>query len=105
MLLIIRDMMFADRRHFGEFLTSEEKISLRILTDRLNWLLSQGIITKADNPAHKQRRFIVLLIAVSPYFLSSHKWASGAVPTARSQKRAPPWPRGLSEADLSCGRN
>jgi DNA-binding HxlR family transcriptional regulator len=55
-LLIIRDMMFGNRRHFRDLLTrSEEGISSNILADRLQRLLEQGIITWADDPSHKQK--------------------------------------------------
>ena len=55
-LLVIRDMMFGNRRHFRELLTrSEEGISSNILADRLKTLLEQGIITWADDPSHKQK--------------------------------------------------
>ena len=55
-LLIIRDMMFGNRRHFRELLTrSEEGISSNILSDRLKTLLDEGIITRADDPTHKQK--------------------------------------------------
>jgi DNA-binding HxlR family transcriptional regulator len=55
-LLIIRDMMFGNRRHFRELLTkSEEGISSNILADRLKTLLDEGIITRVDDPTHKQK--------------------------------------------------
>jgi DNA-binding HxlR family transcriptional regulator len=55
-LLIIRDMMFGNRRHFRELLTkSEEHISSNILADRLKTLLDRGIITRDDDPSHKQK--------------------------------------------------
>src|SRR4051794_18196456 len=55
-LLIIRDMMFGNRRHFRELLTrSEEKIASNILADRLKRLTAQNIISKADDPTHKQK--------------------------------------------------
>jgi DNA-binding HxlR family transcriptional regulator len=55
-LLVIRDMIFGNRRHFRELLTkSEEGISSNILADRLKTLVEQGIITKADDPTHKQK--------------------------------------------------
>jgi DNA-binding HxlR family transcriptional regulator len=55
-LLIIRDMMFGNRRHFRELLTkSEEGISSNILADRLKTLLAEGIITREDDPSHKQK--------------------------------------------------
>ena len=55
-LLIIRDMIFGNRRHFRELLLkSEEGIASNILADRLKTLLAWGIITKADDPSHKQK--------------------------------------------------
>jgi DNA-binding HxlR family transcriptional regulator len=55
-LLVIRDLIFGNRRHFRELLTkSEEGISSNILADRLKTLLDQGIITRADDPTHKQK--------------------------------------------------
>lgn len=55
-LLIIRDMIFGNRRHFRELLTkSEEGISSNILADRLKTLTEQGIIIRADDPTHKQK--------------------------------------------------
>ncbi len=50
-LLIIRDMMFGNRRHFRELLTkSEEGISSNILADRLKTLLDERIITREGGP-------------------------------------------------------
>jgi DNA-binding HxlR family transcriptional regulator len=55
-LLIIRDMIFGNRRHFRELLThSMEGISSNILADRLKTLLDQGILSKSDDPTHKQK--------------------------------------------------
>ena len=55
-LLIVRDIMFGNRRHFRELLTrSDEGISSNILADRLKTLLEQGILTKAGDPTHKQK--------------------------------------------------
>lgn len=54
-LLIIRDMMFADKRHFREFLQSEEGISSNILTERLGKLVEHGVLSKTDDPSHKQK--------------------------------------------------
>jgi DNA-binding HxlR family transcriptional regulator len=55
-LLVIRDIMFGNRRHFRELLTkSEEGISSNILADRLKTLLDRGIITRDDDPSHKQK--------------------------------------------------
>jgi DNA-binding HxlR family transcriptional regulator len=54
-LLIIRDLMFEDKRHFREFLGGEEKIATNILTDRLAMLEAEGLITKKSDPDHKQK--------------------------------------------------
>ena len=54
-LIIIRDIMFEDKRHFRELLQSDEKIASNILTDRLNMLEHEGIISKKSDPEHKQK--------------------------------------------------
>lgn len=54
-LLVIRDMIFGGRRHFRELLNSEEGISSNILADRLRLLTEEGILTRADDPSHKQK--------------------------------------------------
>ncbi|HJT14106.1 MAG TPA: helix-turn-helix domain-containing protein [Dongiaceae bacterium] len=54
-LLILRDMMFGRKRHFRELMRSEEGISSNILADRLKRLVEQGLLTKADDPSHKQK--------------------------------------------------
>jgi DNA-binding HxlR family transcriptional regulator len=55
-LLVIRDMMFGNRRHFRELLSkSEESIASNMLSDRLKRLTEQGMITRADDPSHKQK--------------------------------------------------
>ena len=55
-LIVIRDMMFGGRRHFRELLTgSEEGIASNILADRLRRLVDRGIVSKKDDPSHKQK--------------------------------------------------
>jgi DNA-binding HxlR family transcriptional regulator len=54
-LIIIRDIMFAGKRHFRELLQSEEKMASNILTDRLAMLEREGIISKQSDPGHKQK--------------------------------------------------
>lgn len=61
-LIIIRDIMFDRKRYFRELLQSEEKIASNILADRLAMLEREGIISKADDPHHKQK-FIYSLTA------------------------------------------
>lgn len=55
-LLILRDIIFADRRHFRELLRgSDERITSSILADRLDRLVDAGILTRSDDPTHKQK--------------------------------------------------
>ena len=52
-LMIIRDIMFAGRRHFREFLQSDEGISSRTLAERLQTLQQAGVLTRHGDPSHK----------------------------------------------------
>ncbi|MBC8052195.1 MAG: helix-turn-helix transcriptional regulator [Sphingobacteriaceae bacterium] len=54
-LLIIRDLMFFNKRYYNEFLSSAEKISTNILADRLALLEKQGFICKGKDKEHKQK--------------------------------------------------
>ncbi|MDW3206173.1 MAG: helix-turn-helix domain-containing protein [Alphaproteobacteria bacterium] len=55
-LIILRDMMFGNRRHFRELLKhSLEGIASNILAARLKRLMELGLITRADDPSHKQK--------------------------------------------------
>jgi len=49
-LLVIRDLMFKKKRHYSDFLTSDEKISTNILADRLQKLEAKGVISKFADP-------------------------------------------------------
>src|SRR3982751_2546160 len=86
-LLIIRDMMFGDRRHFRALLTqSEEGIASNILADRLHRLTDLGMITSAPDPGHKQRVRLSLtepaiqLVRVRPHLGA---WARRPLPVTR----------------------
>ena len=54
-LLIIRDIMFHGKRHFKEFLGSDENISSNVLTERLNMLENLGMVVKSKDAHHKQK--------------------------------------------------
>jgi len=113
-LLIIREMIFGNRRHFRELLTkSEEGIASNILADRLKTLVEQGIITKADDPSHKQKAVYSLTekgIALLPIIVQVGAWGSRHVPAAKKldarsraiirqmQEGGPPlWTRAMAE--------
>lgn len=55
-LVILRDLMFGDRRYFRELLkNSEERIASNILADRLQRLVDNGLVSRAPDPTHKQK--------------------------------------------------
>jgi DNA-binding HxlR family transcriptional regulator len=55
-LVVIRDIMFGNRRHFRELMAhSQEGIASNILASRLKSLMEAGILTRAEDPTHKQK--------------------------------------------------
>ena len=72
-LIVIRDLMFGNRRHFRELLTrSEERIASNILADRLTRLEKAGLVSRRDDPCLDNRILLGLnrLLAV---FEHSHR--------------------------------
>lgn len=60
-LVILRDIMFGNRRHFRELLgASEERIASNILADRLKKLVAAGFLAITDDPSHKQKHIYSL---------------------------------------------
>jgi DNA-binding HxlR family transcriptional regulator len=45
-LLVLRDLLFREKEHYGEFHASEERIATNILADRLRRLEEAGLIRK-----------------------------------------------------------
>jgi DNA-binding HxlR family transcriptional regulator len=86
-LLIIRDLMFGDRRHYRELLTqSEEGIASNILASRLRMLMDHGIVTKADDPSHKQKAVYSLTeqgIELVPILAQMGAWGVKFLPVSR----------------------
>ncbi len=77
-LLIIRDMMIDGKRHFREFLQSEEKIASNILTNRLNMLEAEGIVTRHEDDSHKQKIIYSLTqkgIDLFPIIMAIAEWS------------------------------
>ncbi len=85
-LLILRDMMFAGKRHFRELLQSDERISSNVLADRLQMLVDRGVLTKAEDPTHKQKALYRLTekgIALLPIVVQIGAWGSRHVPESK----------------------
>jgi len=55
-LIVIRDIMFGNRRHFRVLQReSEEGIASNVLADRLKRLVALGLLTRTDEAGHKQK--------------------------------------------------
>jgi DNA-binding HxlR family transcriptional regulator len=54
-LLIIRDLMFNEKKTYGDFLSAEEKIATNILADRLAILERNEIISRHSHPDSKAK--------------------------------------------------
>lgn len=84
-LLVLRDMIFGGKRHFRELLRSEEGISSNILADRLKRLVELGMLTRADDPTHKQKAIYSLTemsIALVPILAHLGAWGSKWLPVS-----------------------
>jgi len=85
-LLVIRDIIFTNRRHFRELLTnSVEGIASNILADRLQRLVRQGIIVKSQDPSHKQKAIYSLTergIELLPLLMEMVAWGHKCLPAS-----------------------
>ena len=83
-LIVIRDIMFGNRRHFRVLLNeSEEGIASNILADRLKRLVEAGLLSKADDPSHKQKSIYSLTekaIQLVPLFAHMGAWGRRHMP-------------------------
>lgn len=79
MLLLLRDLMFNGKNSFLEFRASEEKISSAVLTEKLNMLLNEGIVSKVTSPRNASK-FLYLLtdkgIELVPAMVEFLNWGS-----------------------------
>ena len=77
-LIVIRDLMFGNHRHFRELLTrSQEGIASNILADRLKRLEAAGLVSRRDDPSHKQKGIYSLTeasIALVPLLAHMGGW-------------------------------
>ena len=85
-LIVIRDIMFGRRRHFRELLThSEEGIASNILAARLKRLVEVGLLSRSDDPAHRQRGIYSLTeraIELVPVLVQLGAWGRRHLPTS-----------------------
>jgi DNA-binding HxlR family transcriptional regulator len=85
-LIVIRDLMFGNRRHYRELLTqSEEGIASNILADRLKRLMDAGLVSRRDDPSHKQKAIYSLTepaIELVPLLAQMGAWGRRHTPTS-----------------------
>ena len=85
-LIVIRDIMFGNRRHFRELLNnSEEGIASNILADRLKRLVDAKLLTKRDDPTHRQKAIYSLAepaIQLVPLLAQMGAWGRRHTPSS-----------------------
>ena len=85
-LLVIRDLMFAGKRHFRQLLQSEEAISSNVLADRLNLLVENGLVRREDDPSHAQKAIYSLTengLDLLSVLIAMSAWAQKYHPESR----------------------
>ncbi len=90
-LVVLRDIMLGDRRHFRDLLTrSEEGIAANMLSDRLKMLMTHGILTRADDPSHKQKGIYSLTergIELLPVIAQMAVWGRKYLPASSEHSK------------------
>ena len=85
-LVVIRDIMFGNRRHFRELLNrSEEGIASNILAARLKRLVALGLVTRLDDPSHSQKAIYSLTepaIQLVPMIAAIGAWGRRHLPVS-----------------------
>ena len=88
-LLIIRDLMFAKERTYGDFLKSPEGIATNILASRLKELDENKIIEKLDHPASRAKVLYRLTkkgIDLLPTMIEINLWDEKYYPIPANRK-------------------
>lgn len=87
-LIVIRDIIFGNRRRYRELLTrSEEGIASNVLADRLKRLLAAGLLTKAGDPRHRQSAIYSLTepaIQLVPMLAQMGAWGRRHTPASEA---------------------
>jgi DNA-binding HxlR family transcriptional regulator len=87
-LIVIRDLMFGNRRHFRELLNqSEEGIASNVLADRLKRLTEAGLLSRRDDPTHKQKAIYSLTepaIQLVPLLAHMGAWGRRHTPASEA---------------------
>ena len=86
-LIVIRDIMFGNRRHYGDLLRlSDEGIASNILANRLAHLVQSDLLSRTDDPTHKQKAIYSLTegsIQLVPLLAHLGAWGCRFTPASR----------------------
>jgi DNA-binding HxlR family transcriptional regulator len=86
-LIVIRDVMFGNRRHFGDLMRlSDEGIASNILASRLARLVCAGLLSRADDPTHRQKAIYSLTersIQLVPLLAHMGAWGRRHTPASK----------------------
>ena len=85
-LLVLRDVMFGNRRYFRELLAgSEERIASNILADRLKRLVSAGLLTREDAGPGRRAAYSLTEASIQlvPVFAQLGEWGLRHRPTTK----------------------
>lgn len=86
-LIVLRDMMFGNRRHFRDLLeNSMEGIASNILSARLKRLVDAGLLSRRDDPSHRQKVIYSLTepaIQLVPVMATVGAWGRRHTPATR----------------------
>lgn len=87
-LIVLRDMMFGNRRHYRELLgRSQEGIASNILADRLKRLVEAGLLSRQDDPTHRQKAIYSLTepsIQLVPLLAQMGAWGRRHTPASEA---------------------
>lgn len=85
-LLVLRDVMFGNRRYFRELLAgSQERIASNILADRLKRLVNAGLLTREDAGPGRRAAYSLTEASIQlvPVFAQLGEWGLRHRPTTK----------------------
>jgi len=86
-LLIIRDILFGESKSFGDFRSSPERIATNILSNRLEKLVSYGILKKSVNKENRLKYDYELTdigLGLEPIIRAIGEWGHTTIDGSRS---------------------
>jgi DNA-binding HxlR family transcriptional regulator len=88
-LLVVRDLMFRGKCHFGEFIESPEGIASNILTSRLKKLEAHRLVARETDPENRKRVIYRLTdkgLALAPVMIEIVRWSGAHDPDTAAPK-------------------